>query len=516
MNSETLSYWNKTAAKDKYPRLEESISADVLIIGGGISGITTAYCLAQKGVKPVVIEAGGLCDGTTGNTTGKVTIQHGIIYHNLYTKYGGDYAQRFADSMTGSIRFVQDVVKRERIDCQLAESTAYIYACAKNELDILKQEYDTAQKLKIDASLITDSDFPKGNMGLLGYRSQQVFHAVRYVTALASAAKAKGAEIYCNTKAMEIEDGEPIIVRCDNDITIKAKHVVQATQYPIYDGPNLFFARLYATRDYGIAAITKGNWPDGSYINMGEPTRSIRTHVENGKSILILVGENHATGREEEKMGEHFDNLIQFANDIAGVSEVLAKWSAQDYETPDQVPYIGRLSDHSNIYVAAGFCKWGLTRGTLAGMMIADLVINGNCEYEEIYSRKRPDLTSSLGKLVTDVFTPVGELIKSKVEGTQSYRDLKQGEGRAIRFQGEKAGAYRDEKDIVTVIDISCTHMTTELNFNTAEKTWDCPAHGGRFATDGRLLEGPPKHSMNVLFRGTYAEFLKSMEETEA
>lgn len=499
-----ISYWNKTAEKIAYPKLEKDLEVDTLIIGSGITGITCAYNLTQKGINPVVIEAAGFCDGTTGNTTGKITIQHNVIYTNLVKKYGEDFARKYAESQMKAIQFVKDIVKKENIECQLENSTAYIYGSTETEKNIIEKENEIATKIGIDSEFIDNADFPPNNFGMIGFKNQAVFHSVRYLNGLAKAAISKGAEIYCSTKAIKIEDGDVITIHCENDIIIKAKHLVIATQYPIYDGPNIFFTRLYAKRAYGIAVEAKRDWPDGSYINVGIPSRSVRTHVENGKRILIVVGEGHATGREEDKMDEHYDNLIKFADEIAGVNKVLAKWSAQDYQTPDQVSYIGRIAKNSNIFIGTGYGKWGLSNGTLAGNMISDLITDGNCNYEEIYSRERPDYSSSIEKTLVEVFTPVGELIKSKFEGTEDFNDIKQGEGKVIMYEGRKAGIYRDYDDSITITDISCDHMSTILNFNPVEKTWDCPAHGGRYAANGRLLEGVPKHSLKVLYTGKY------------
>lgn len=508
MNDNTISYWNKTADKTEYPGLRNSIETDILIIGTGITGITCAYCLAQKGAKPVVIEAGDICDGTTGNTTGKITIMHDFIYSNIVEKYGMEYAKLYAESQTSAIEFVREQVRRESIECQLAESTAYIYASDEKDIDRIEKEYKIANDLGIDAEYQIKPEFPPNNFGMVGFKHQAVFHSVRYVNALAKAAVSKGAKIYCNTKAIKVEDEDVKTVYCENYIVIKTKHLVMATQYPIYDGPNIFYTRLYAKRAYGIAVTAKKDWPDGSYISSGQPTRSIRTHIENGKRVLIVVGESHPTGRGTENMEQHFDNLMLFAKVIAGVDELLAKWSAQDYDTPDQIPYIGRLSDKSNVYVGAGFGKWGLSNGTLAGNMIAELITDGKCRYEKLYSRKRSDYINAPIKTISEVFGSVGELIKSKLEKVDEIKNLQHGEGRVIHFEGRKAGIYRDFDDNVTVLDVSCTHMTTELNFNMAEKTWDCPAHGGRFSTDGKLLEGPPKDPLSLLYRGKYSDLI--------
>jgi glycine/D-amino acid oxidase-like deaminating enzyme/nitrite reductase/ring-hydroxylating ferredoxin subunit len=514
MEQINVSYWNSTTEKKEYPKLEKNLEVNTLIIGSGITGITTAYCLAKKGEKPVVIEAAGFCDGTTGNTTGKITIQHSIIYTNLVKKYGEDFAKKYAESQTYAINFIRNVVSNESIDCELEDNTAYIYGETNTEKSIIQKENEVAIKLGINSEFIDNSKFPSNNYGMIGFKNQAVFHAVRYLNGLADAAISYGAKIYCSTKAIKIEDGDIITIHCENGIIIKAKHLVIATQYPIYDGPNLFFTRLYPKRAYGIAVETKRDWPDGSYINIGTPSRSIRTHVENGKRILIVVGEGHATGREEDKMKDHYDNLIKFADEIAGVHKVLAKWSAQDYQTPDQVSYIGRISNNSNIFIATGYGKWGLSNGTLSGIILSELIVNGKSDYESIYSRERPDFSFSLGKAVTEIFVPVGELIKSKFEGTEDFHDLKQGEGQVIEYKGQKAGIYRDYNDSITILDISCRHMSTELNFNPLEKTWDCPAHGGRYAAnDGRLLEGTPKRSLEILYTGTYEEFIKQYDK---
>lgn len=510
----TLSYWNKTAEKKQYPRLNESIETDILIVGGGITGITCAYCLAKKGAKPVLIEAGGLCDGTTGNTTGKVSIQHDILYSTLLKKYGIETAKMYADSQTEAVDFVRNLVAQAKIDCQFRENTAYIFANEEKDIGKLEEEYRTARQLGIDAEFTEKSNFPPDNYAMLGFRNQAVFHSVRYVEFVAMLAQTLGAQIYCDTKAIKVEDGDVKKVICENDLVVKAKHLVMATQYPIYDGPNLFYSRLYAKRAYGIAVRPKKEWPDGSYINTSEPTRSIRTHEERGSRILILVGENHATGRGEDNMELHFENLVQYAERIAGVEELLAKWSAQDYDTPDQIPYIGRLSDHSNIYIASGYKKWGLSTGTLAGNMISELITEGNCRYESLYSRKRADYTTSLGTAVSEFMGSVGELIKSKLEKTENLENLKQGEGRVIRYDGQKAGIYRGMDDRVTILDITCTHMGTELNFNVAEKSWDCPAHGGRYsAITGNLLEGPPKDCLKILYRGNYSDLINERKD---
>lgn len=507
-----LSYWRMTAKGEEHEPLSGKIKTKALIIGGGISGVTAAYCLACKGLNPVLIEAGELCAGTTGNTTGKVTLQHEVIYSNLLQKYGDHAAREYAASQAEAIRFVQETAAKEHIDCQWVEDTAWLYACAQNEADILRDEYEAAQRLGIRAQWVDKPDFPKGSLKALGFPGQGAFHAVRYVQGLARAAQQKGAKIYGHTKAVGLEEG-PIEVVCENEAVIRAEHVMLATQYPDLSGTLLYFTRLYAQRDYAVAAEGEKEWPAGSYHNMGEPARSLRTHMEQGKRILIAVGETHYTGRDAESSEQHYQNLEAFAREIAGPCRILSRWSAQDYQTPDQIPYIGRLGGDRQVYLATGFGKWGLSSGTLAGRMIADLIVEGKCKYEELYSPKRSDFLSSPGKAATEVLSSVGELIKSKFKAPEELRSLKKGEGLRVRYEGRPAGAYRDEKDHVVVLDIACTHMGTTLNFNPSEKTWDCPAHGGRFDCRGKRLEGPPKEDLPVLYEGSWEALMRATQE---
>jgi Rieske Fe-S protein len=205
-------------------------------------------------------------------------------------------------------------------------------------------------------------------------------------------------------------------------------------------------------------------------------------------------------------MQRHYDRLADFAERLAGVDRLLASWSAQDYETPDQLPYIGRLPGRSRIFFAAGFGKWGLSNGTLAGRLLAALITEGHSRFETLFSLKRADFLHAPGKAAAENLASVSELVGSQCEQPERLRKLRRGEGRIVEYKGKKAGAFRDDDDQVTILDIHCTHMKTVLRFNAAERTWDCPAHGGRFDTDGLPLEGPPRKPLKIYFKGPYAD----------
>lgn len=507
MLDDTTSYWHRTAKPKLYPPLDKDLEVDTLIIGGGITGVTCAYALSQRGGSAALIEAGGLCDGTTGNTTGKLTVQHDLIYSRLMREQGERTAKTYLKAQAGAVEFVRRAVAKENIACDLADAETFLYAENEKEGEKVRREYEAARRVGINAEL-SRGEF-LGGVNMTGFIGDAVFHPVKYVAALAEAAACGGVPIFCGTKAVRVEDGEPVEVVCESGVTIKAKWMLMATQYPIYDGLGFYFTRLYSKRSYAVALDVRDSWPDGSYKNTSEPARSLRSHLEGSRRILVVAGDGHHTARSDD-MKKHYENLENFARVIAGEGEVLANWSAQDYETPDGIPYIGRISANSHIYIAAGFAKWGMSNGTLAGLMTADLITKSTSPYEWLFTPSRGDLKGSLGKFVPEVFGSVGELIKSKFEPAESIADMRPGEGRVINFGGNKAGAYLDEDGTVTIVDVACTHMTTHLNFDAAEKTWDCPAHGGRFATDGRLLEGPPKNPLRVLYKGPFDELVSA------
>jgi glycine/D-amino acid oxidase-like deaminating enzyme len=205
----------------------------------------------------VLIEAGGLCDGTTGNTTGKLTVQHGVAYTELIRKHGLDAAQDYARSQSGALDFVRDAVRTENIDCQLIDAPACLYAAVDDDAGAVVGEQQAMRRAGLDASLVENPWFPVPNHVMAVLDNQAAFHPVRYIEGLASAALIRGAAIYGGTKAVHIEDGEPVVVRCENGVELRARHLVMATEYPIYDGPNLFFTKLYPKRTYGIAVRCK-------------------------------------------------------------------------------------------------------------------------------------------------------------------------------------------------------------------------------------------------------------------
>lgn len=500
--SSTVSFWHRTAQEPAYPKLEKDAITDTLIIGGGITGVACAYRLAQQGMHSILIESGRLCGGTTGNANGKLTMQHGVAYGKLIKALGFDRAFSYAASQNEALDFVRHTVAKHAIDCGIADETAYVFAANESERKAVMDESHAAHELGIDAEFVPTPSFP-GSLCMCGYKKQLSLHPVNFVQSLAKIAADEGISIYENTKAESVREGQDIVVTCAGGVNIHARHLIIATQYPIYEGLGIYyFSRLYPVRIYSMAVEPKKDWPQGMYINAGSPSKSISSYNDQGKRIMIVSGESHFTGRGMD-CNAHFERLSAFALQLAGMKNILSKWSAQDYETPDGLPYIGRMNEKSNIFTACGFGRWGMSNGICAAILITDEIIFGKSKYGVLFSPNRKDVIHSPLKYMFEISSSVGELIKSKVELPESIAGMQSGEGRVINFRGKRAGIFLDGNGGVTILDISCSHMTTGLNFNSAEKSWDCPAHGSRFTTDGQPIEGPGKRPLPLLYKGS-------------
>jgi Rieske Fe-S protein len=301
-----------------------------------------------------------------------------------------------------------------------------------------------------------------------------------------------GGTIYENTRAVDIEQGEPVTVLTANKKKIKAKSVVIATHFPFYDGLGLYFTRLYAERSYVQAVKIKEQFPSGIFKNIDQPVISLRSQPLDNDKLILVSGDYHKTG-DGGSTEEHYQNVLNRAKQLYTVTENPYRWSAQDYNTPDGIPYIGYLAgDTKNIYVGTGFKKWGITTSTLAAMLIKDLITKGKSPWAALYNPQRFNVkASTAGMYVKDNFHVAKELVIGKLKKVPEDVTLNNDEGKIIEINGKKYGAYKDNNGKIHIHDTTCTHLGCELKWNDAEKTFDCPCHGSRFNYDGSVIEGP-------------------------
>ncbi|VEF48203.1 putative Rieske 2Fe-2S iron-sulfur protein [Bacillus freudenreichii] len=485
------SYWIESTEVPAFPPLENDIETEVAVVGGGISGITAAYLLAKEGLKVTLLESTRLLNGTTGHTTAKVTAQHGLIYDELINHFGSRDTKLYYSANKDAAEFIENYIQSNAIDCDFQKESAYIYSSAENDRQTLEKEAKAYEKLGIEGGFIDSMPLQIPSIGAVEMKNQSQFHPLKYLTHMIKDLNEMGVQIFEGTTAINMEHGDPAVIHLRNDIRIKAKYVISASHFPFHDGKG-YFARLYPKRSYVIAVKPAQKFPGGMYLSADKPTRSFRSVKIDGEEMVLVIGDSHKTGQGVPEI-EHYEALEKDAVKLFGAKEILYRWSAQDFVTPDKVPYIGRISEsYRNVFIATGFRKWGMAHGTFSGMLIKDLITGKENPYERFYSPSRFPLDPSLKSFVKENMNVAAHLIGGKFDRPdKEMMNIKDDEGAVITIKGKRAGAYKDNKGQLFVVDTTCTHMGCEVNWNSGDKTWDCPCHGSRFSYDGEVIEGP-------------------------
>ena len=304
----------------------------------------------------------------------------------------------------------------------------------------------------------------------------------------------QGGQIYEHTAALSVEQERPAVVATDGGHRITCSYVAACTHYPFYDGMGFYFARMHPERSYVLAVKTKKEFPGGMYISAEQPKRSLRSLVAGDDNWVLLGGESHKTGQGICTI-DYYEALQAFGEQTFGIEAIHYRWSAQDLVTLDKLPFIGHLtSGKPHILVATGFRKWGMTTGTAAALLIDKLVAGEDSPYESLFAPSRFPADPSLKTLITQNANVAQHLIAGKLEMVHRRpSDLGKDEGGVVSVHGKRAGAYRNGQDELYIVDTTCTHMGCEVEWNEAERTWDCPCHGSRFSYAGEVMEGPAK-----------------------
>ena len=485
-----LAYWIDTTAATNYPPMPGDISVDVAILGGGITGLTATVLLKRLGKTVAVIEARRIAEGVTGHTTAKVTSQHELIYDQLIQMHGEEKARLYAEANEAAIDRIEAFVIEKGMDCDFRRLPAFVYTESEEYLGQLESEVEAAQRVGLPAFFEEEAPLPFPVVGAMRFDNQAQFHIRKYLLPLAEEIPGNGSHLFENTRALEIGEGEPCEVTTDRG-AVTAEDVIIATHIP-FTFKGEFWGKAAPQREYGIAArIEETIASEGMFVNAEPPTRSVRTASRNGETVLIVVGETHKTG-EEPDTEQRYTNLQEWARERFDVTDFINRWSAQDYYAFDVLPYVGKIGISSkHVYVATAFRAWGMTNGTAAAMLLADLVAGRENEWAALYdSTRTPPLAST--SLYKEGLKQATHFVKDRFKGTAvGPRYLAPGEGKIVGRPGDQVAAYRDPQGRVHAISARCTHLGCIVAWNPAETSWDCPCHGSRFSVDGEILQGP-------------------------
>jgi len=490
-NNATRSLWTDGAPTSEYPPLAAGRKADVAVVGGGVTGVTLALLLAERGVDVALLDANRLGCGVTGYTTAKVSSQHGLIYATLREKHGREKTLAYGEANEAGLAWVAERVERHDIECDWRRRPSYAYVLSREQRQQVEREAEVAAELGLPTRLVEDVPLPYPVEAAVRFESQGEFDPYRYTTALAREAEAAGVTIAEETRLTGVNGGEPCTLATDHG-ELQADQVVLATHYPMLDR-SLAFARLYPMRSYCVAARIADEPPEGMFISAEGPTRSLRAVPRGGEELLIVGGEGHKSGEHEDTWGA-YGRLESFAREHFDVESVDYRWSAQDPTTADGMPYVGQVTPLSKrVWMASGYAKWGFTNGTAAALILADRLLGRENAWAEAFEANRLRPRASAVELVKENanvgFHFVADRVRCSPQG--ELEGLAKGEGGVVRHQGDTVGGFRDDEGELHAVSLTCTHLYCRLVWNHAERSWDCPCHGSRFAPDGEVLEGP-------------------------
>ncbi len=490
---QSLSLWLKDGISSNIPTLEEDLNCDVCIIGAGITGITTAYRLYESGLKVVLIDKQEPINLASGNTTAKFTFQHDLIYSEILKNYDLNKAKLYYESQLEGLNFVRSLIDKHNISCDFKETSSIIYAESEKQFDELLEEKSAYEQLNIPHEIIYDLPLNLEGTGGLKVDSQFELNPVKFLDFLISYLLKNDVSIFKNTEAKtHVREGELIKIETEDEKVIRCKKLVIATAYPIFDGNGFYYTRLEALRSYLLAFAIKEPFDDNyMMISNSKSPYSLRFSYTDGTHYLLVGGQGHKVGQADSEI-DSYNRLLDFARTNFMVDFPAFRWSAQDYKSIDNIPYIGNLtSSDENIFVATGFNKWGMSKGSFSSILITDLINGTHSKYEELYNPSRGEVKSNIGSFIKANFNVAKELIKGKVLPDEiDLNDIKNDEGGIIKYDGKRVAAYKDASGELFLSDSTCTHLGCELEYNNAERSFDCPCHGSRFNYDGKVIEG--------------------------
>ena len=491
-NEQTVSSWMATATVPLRAPLTESISADVCVVGAGIAGITTAYLLAGEGKSVVVLDDGAIGGGMTGRTTAHLVNALDDRYYELERLHGEEGSRLAAESHTAAIDLVEKIVAKERIDCDFSRLDGYLFVPPGESVDILEDELQAAATAGLRLERIDRSPIDYDTGPALRFPNQAQFHPLKYLAGLALAIERLGGRIYCSSHAAEIKGGDNAKVTCTNGAAVTAGAIVVATNSPVND---LFaiHTKQAAYQTYVIAGrVPRGSVTRALYWDTPNPYHYVRLQdLDEGFDLLIVGGEDHKTGQRDDA-DTRFANLENWSRERFPLQEVIYRWSGEVLEPIDGLAFIGRNPlDKDNVYIATGDSGNGMTHGTIAGILITDLIAGRENAWEKLYEPSRKTLLAfpKFAEENINVAAQFADLVTSG--DVASVDEIKPSAGAVIRRGALKVAAYRDESGRVHERSAICRHLGCVVDWNTLEKTWDCPCHGSRYDALGKVIQGP-------------------------
>jgi glycine/D-amino acid oxidase-like deaminating enzyme/nitrite reductase/ring-hydroxylating ferredoxin subunit len=485
-----------------FPRIDRDVDVDVLVVGGGITGLTTAYLLLAAGKSVALLERARCGQVDTGHTSAHLTMVTDTRLSELVRRFGRDHAQAVWDSGLAAIAEIETIARDRAIDCGFDRIDGFLHTqngkATRDDVAGFEEDARLASELGFDASVVADVPFVGGTG--VRFDDQAHVHPRKYLAGLASAIRDEGGRIFEHSDAEEFCD-DPLRVKA-NGYWVRARDLVIATHNPLVGKSNLAGAAVFQTKlalytTYVVAGrSSKGAVPDALYWDTADPYHYLRIEPYRNDDLVIFGGEDHKTGQVSDTTACYERLERDLAARVPGIS-LTHRWSGQVIETPDGLPYIGRMTDHQ--YAATGFSGNGLTFGTLSAIIMSDAIRERPNPWTDLFDPGRAAIRRGLWDYLKENADYPYYMVRDRFAGAEakSLRSVKRGEGKIIERDGTKVAAYRDPHGTVTVRSATCTHMGCIIAWNPAERTWDCPCHGSRFTPRGDVISGPAESPLS-------------------
>ncbi|MES2430279.1 MAG: FAD-dependent oxidoreductase [Bacteroidota bacterium] len=495
------SLWQKNV--DNYVSIgnvDHNFIYDVIIVGGGITGLTTALLLQHAGKKCLLAESHSIGFGTTGGTTAHLNTFFDTPYNKVIKDFGLEKAKLLSKGAAAAIALIKQNIHQYDIDCEFSELEGYLFSTNEKQDKELDEIVDAAKTLRVDVEYCNNLPVDIPYLKCATFAHQAQFNPIKYIFALAKAFEDLGGCICQQHKVTNITNEKDALRIETSRGVFRANNVIYATHIP--PGVNLLHFRCAPYRSYAMAVKLKDDkYPQALAYDMFDPYHYYRTQKVDDEYYLIVGGEDHKTGHEENT-DACFRRLESHAKSYFNVKEVAYKWSSQYFEPADGLPYIGKLPGTSdNIYVATGFGGNGMIYGTLSAIIFSNILVNGESVYQNLFDPSRLKPIAGFSNFVKEAADVVANLIGGKFSSAKikQLTDLAAGEAKVVKFEGHTLALYKDENHVLHALNSACTHINCTVSWNATERSWDCPCHGSRFSIDGRVLTAPARKDLEKI-----------------
>ncbi|NLR66577.1 FAD-dependent oxidoreductase [Chitinophaga varians] len=497
-DAHTVSLWQDYAGGyNVINRADPQQTYDVIIAGGGITGITTAFLLQNAGKNCLLIEAANLGYGTTGGTTAHLNTLVDVPYNTIQQHFGKEGARQVKEATAEAIQLIQHHIDRFDIRCGFEYADAYLFAQTEKEEAALKDTAEAMLLAGLDVSGAATIPVPFSFRKAVKVTGQAKFSPLPYIQRMAAAFEHIGGTILQQCRVTAVQDNDPMLIVTTLG-AFRCRQFVYATHIP--PGVNLLHLRCVPYRSYVLAAtLADNNYPEDLSYDMQQPFHYYRTQVMDGQPYLIAGGEDHKTGHQENTEA-CFRKLEAHLREAFNIEDIRYRWSAQYYEPADGLPYIGRLPGQTGeIYVATGFGGNGMVYGTAAALLLKRLMLGLHSEYVKLFDPSRIKPIAGFNTFVPHNADVIKQLASRLLpaEKLEQLAGLAPGEGKLVSYEGSKIALYKDEQGALHAVDPICTHLGCEVHWNQAEKSWDCPCHGARYGIDGQVLNAPTSRNLD-------------------